>query len=78
MRLNIKEKKLGRQQRWGQIIENADIEIDPRQDARMYLDTLIHELLHLTLPDLSEKTVRKSARILTSGIWQQNYRRIYR
>ena len=78
MRLNIKEKKLGRQQRWGQIIENVDIEIDPRQDARMYLDTLIHELLHLTLPDLSEKTVRKSARILTSGIWQQNYRRIYR
>lgn len=78
MRINIKEKKLGRQQRWGQIIENVDIEIDPRQDARMYLDTLIHELLHLTLPDLSEKTVRKSARILTSGIWQQNYRRIYR
>ena len=78
MRINIKEKKLGRQQRWGQIIEDVDIEIDPRQDARMYLDTLIHELLHLTLPDLSEKTVRKSARILTSGICQQNYRRIYK
>lgn len=56
--------------------EDFEIEIDPRQSSREYLDTLIHEMLHCFLPDLSERGITRMADLMTEEIWKRRYRRI--
>jgi hypothetical protein len=74
-RVKIVERKLGREGNLGQQIGDL-IEIDPRQNSKEYLDTLIHECLHACFPDLSEQAVVDSANVITDAVWRQNYRRI--
>lgn len=52
------------------------IEIDPRQKSRRYLNTLIHEILHVLYPNDSETKISKNADTLTHYIWKEHYRRI--
>ena len=76
-RVKVIEKKLGREKAWGQAFHGLDeMEIDPRQAPREYLDTLVHEALHLAHHDLSEETVTDVARFIARVLWQQNYRRV--
>lgn len=76
--IRIKERKLGRELAAGQsYLSRKLIEIDPRQSNKAYLDTLIHETLHLIYPRLTEKEVVQASRVLTKNIWKQGYRRIY-
>lgn len=56
--------------------EGFEIEIDPRQSPKEYLNTLIHEMLHCFLPDLSERSIIRLADIITDKIWRRRYRRI--
>ena len=56
--------------------QDFEIEIDPRQLSKEYLDTLIHEQLHCFLPDLSERMISKMATMLTDEIWKRRYRRV--
>ena len=77
--VKIIERKLGRESALGQITpeETSDlIEIDPRQDSKEYLDTVIHELLHHKFPDLDESKVTKIAKIISRKLWTLNFRRI--
>ena len=53
-----------------------EIEIDPRQNSREYLNTLIHEMLHCFLPNLSEKSIIKLSTIMSDEIWKRRHRRI--
>lgn len=76
-RVKVIEKKLGKN--LGQVMRAAgelEIEIDPRQSPKEYLDTLIHEALHIARPELSEDCVTKTATELTRVLWQQNYRKV--
>ena len=76
-RVRIIEKKLGRERALGQAWAGLDvIEIDPRQDERERLDTLIHELLHVMMPEWSEETVVEAAKWLSRHLWKQRYRRM--
>ena len=50
------------------------IEIDPRQKPKQYLDTLIHEALHISFPDMSETKVKKVAKEIRDIVWDHNYR----
>lgn len=76
-KIKIVEKKLGREKAWGFCYQGENlIEIDPRQRAKSYLDTLIHEILHELFPDASENKIKISAKILTKYIWEKNYRRL--
>ena len=78
-KIKVIDKKLGRQQAVGQAYSDARvIEIDPRQRSKSYLDTLIHEMLHVYNPEWSESKVTKTANEMTDIIWQKNYRRIKR
>lgn len=52
------------------------VEIDPRQDAYEYLDTLCHEILHEILPYRSESFVDKSGTTLARALWKQGFRRV--
>ena len=71
----VSERKLGREQAYGQYYDGL-VEIDPRLDSKEYLDTLIHEMLHHHLPDLSESDVLAIATRMTNQIWRKNYRRL--
>lgn len=72
-------KKLGRERSDGQTIigqayDNI-VEIDPRQTSQEYMDTLIHEFLHIYLPHATEKQVIKMATWLCEALWKAGYRR---
>ena len=78
-KIKVIDKKLGRQKPVGQAYTDARvIEVDPRQRSKSYLDTLIHEMLHVYNPDWSESKVTKTANEMTDIIWSKNYRRIKR
>ena len=78
-KIKVIDKKLGRQKAVGQAYTDARvIEVDPRQKSKNYLDTLIHEMLHVYNPEWSETKVTKTANEMTDIIWSKNYRRIKR
>ena len=49
------------------------IEIDPRQSSRRYLNTLIHEILHMLYPEDSETKITNNADTITHYIWHLIY-----
>jgi Zn-dependent peptidase ImmA (M78 family) len=51
------------------------IEISPKQTESQYLDTLIHELLHILNPEECETKVLKDASVIRYHLWKQGYRR---
>ena len=57
--------------------EDALVEIDPRQPPKDYLDTLIHETLHVIFPEWTEMEIFDLASFLAESLWQQGYRKIY-
>jgi hypothetical protein len=76
-RLRVVERKLGREKAYGQIwLEDNLIEIDPRQPARDYMGTVVHEAAHAALPGLSETDVAKLTSTVTSLLWSAGFRRI--
>jgi len=68
-------RNLGRQKAFGLAdTEKKIIEIDPRQKPKQYLDTLIHESLHVSFPEMSETKVSKAAKEIRDIVWDHNYR----
>lgn len=80
MNIKIKETKLGREKAMGMVDYSKDkvIFVDPRQKPKDYLDTVIHESLHLTCPDWTEEKVISVAKSLTDIVWRAGYRRVYK
>lgn len=77
MKTKIIERKLGKEKLFGQAFHDENIiEIDPRQTAEEYLDTAIHEKLHLMFPDWGEEDVTKAANELSEFLWYYNYRQV--
>lgn len=76
-RVKVVERKLWREKCVGTADKSEfTIEIDPRQKSKAYLDTLIHEMLHLYNPDWSEGKVAEVATEMTRVVWSMNFRRI--
>jgi hypothetical protein len=70
-------RKLGREGNWGEQWPGTSlIYLDPRMRSQRYLNTLIHEMLHLFFPELNERTVRVLADKMAKEIWQRRYRRL--
>lgn len=75
--MRIVERKLGREQAWGQCWQSHGlVEIDPRQNSKSYLNTMIHEMLHLYFKKASERWVAKVADRMSEALWRRGYRRI--
>lgn len=78
----IIEVKLGRHRIQGRSVfgfalqDRNKILIDPRQRGRTYMDTIIHEKLHLLFPEWSETKVIKTSKELTMLLWNLSYRRV--
>lgn len=81
-KIRVRERKLqrdigGRGKLYGLAwSEQMLIEVDPRQRPRCYLDTIIHEALHLLRPDESETRVTNTAHKLADVLWRCGYRRV--
>lgn len=76
-RIVLVERKLGRERAHGQAIAmDRLIEIDPRQTESSYLDTLIHEALHLLDPRFSETLVTRYARTIAGLVRRAGFRRV--
>jgi hypothetical protein len=52
------------------------IELDPRQSQKERLGTLLHELLHIVFPDLSEDQTILCEQRIASVLWSDRWRRI--
>jgi len=50
--------------------------VDPRQSHREYLDTIVHEALHILFPRFKERRIRKISRELSDFLWRARYRRV--
>lgn len=77
-RIRLVERPLGRENAMGQAIAPDLVEICPRQTSRERLDTLIHEALHLLLPDAAEMTIRAYSGRLSGLLWRDRWRRVER
>lgn len=76
-KVKIIERKLGREKALGQAWDDL-VEIDPRQCSKEYMDTAIHELLHIAQPELSESKVVRVSRLISSKLWKLGFRRIHK
>lgn len=74
MKIRIKYRKLGKA--WGLAHSDGLIEIDSRAKGKKHLEIIIHEVLHLLLPEASEEEVVQKSVILTKLLWKENYRRV--
>lgn len=76
-KVKVVERKLGWWNAYGFAHIGEDlIEIDPRQTTKSYMETLIHEQMHLLFPDLSERQITIKSKKLTKLLWDMNYRRV--
>jgi len=57
--------------------DEARIEIDPYQRPSEYLDSLIHESMHILFPDMKEEEVYKLGLFLSGFLWENGYRKTY-
>jgi hypothetical protein len=73
-RIKVRERKLRKYLGYAYLNEDT-VEIDPNQTPRQYLDTLIHEILHILYPKDSETKISRNASTITHHIWKKNYRR---
>lgn len=74
----VVERKLGKYKAYGMVpySRSPRIEIDPRQKPKTYMNTLIHEKLHILFPDWSETKVTQTANELAKFLWENKYRKI--
>lgn len=73
--VKVTEKKLGRERALGQAFsETKEIEIDPRQNSKEYIDTLVHEWFHIEFPEWNERTVASKSKKLAKFLWKHNVR----
>lgn len=77
LKISVKERKLGREKAAGQCWQGEGlVEIDPRQNAKEYLDTLCHEVLHELLPHRCETFIEKAGSTVAAVLWKQGYRKV--
>ena len=77
--IKVVERPLGREKAFGLAwVGENKIEIDGILKSKEYLDTLIHEMLHIYNPTWSETRVDQTATEMANIIWSKNYRRIKR
>jgi len=73
----VVHRKLGREQAHGLAFkEEKEIHLDERLRKREYLETTIHELLHIYFPDLPERKVNAIAKKMSKDLWKLKFRRV--
>jgi hypothetical protein len=52
------------------------VQLDERLRGKKHLEILVHEVVHILLPDASEEEVERISINLTTVLWKEGYRRI--
>lgn len=74
--IKIIHRKLGREQAHGQAWkEDRIIEIDPRLKGIEYLETLLHEIIHIQNPKWPEIKVAGHSKQLAKILWNLGFRK---
>lgn len=77
-KVTVIERKLKRERVVGQVfLEDKVIEIDPRQNAKEWLGTLLHEALHVAFPDMDEAPIAAAEKKIAAILWQNGVRRVH-
>jgi hypothetical protein len=71
--IKVKYQKLGKQKVWGLADSEGIIYIDSRLKGKKHLEILIHEALHILLPEAEEDEIVEKSIALTNLIWKQRY-----
>jgi hypothetical protein len=75
--IKLKYKKLGRQRAWGQAYKETNlIEVEKNTKGKLRLRCILHEAYHCIAPEWSESRVRKSEKLISDLLWNQNYRQV--
>ena len=70
-------RKLGRERADGRALQSDGvIEIDPRIKGRRLLETIVHEVLHITNPHWTEEKVIIDSKEITRILWNTGYRKM--
>lgn len=73
--IKVIHRKLGREKAYGQAWKDERIiEIDERITGKIYLDTVVHEILHCQFPKLPEITINARATELANILWDCGFR----
>jgi len=76
----IVERNLGKSKVHGQVWNwddaNPLIELDHRLKGKNRLCILTHEALHCAFPSMGEKSVIRAAKLVSSILWSDNYRKV--
>jgi len=76
VRIKVKYRKLGKEKVWGFAHPDELIELDNRLKGKKHLEILIHECLHLLLPQAEEEEIVKKSVTLCNTLWHEKYRRV--
>jgi hypothetical protein len=77
MAVKVIHRKLGRHKAEGLAYKGYDeIHVDERMNKKPYMLVVIHELLHIYFPELSEKEVDRVSRKICNDLWKLKFRRI--
>jgi hypothetical protein len=73
--MKVIHRKLGREHAYGQALlgENT-IEIDSKLKKRKHLEIMIHEIMHILNPKMSETQVLKQSKKMAMVLWKEGYR----
>lgn len=78
-KIKIIDRKLGRERALGQAYKSEKlIEIDPRLRSRRRITVLVHEVMHVVFPRMSESRVDRASATIGKMVWEDGYRRIER
>lgn len=77
-RIRLVERKLGREKAAGLVWSDDPntIHIDPRLRGKDRQEIILHEALHLLLPDAPEMRIRAYATRLSDLLWRDRWRRV--
>ena len=73
-KIEVIERPLGREKALGLAwVGENKIELDGRLKSKQYLNTLIHEMLHIYNPTWPETRIDQTATEMCNVIWAKNY-----
>ncbi len=76
-KIKVVYRKLGKERAHGlSYLPDMGIELDIRLKGKKHLEILVHEALHLLVPEWSETKVIEKSKELTKVLWAENYRRV--
>jgi hypothetical protein len=76
VRIKVKYKDLRKDRVWGFADSVGVIELDKSLKGKKHLEILLHEVLHLLLPEAEEEEIVKKSVILCNTLWYEKYRRV--